>query len=93
MNATTPIIRVLGAMPSDPQYFQQGYAVYFQQGYAVGHGDVTRIERREEVLGDYGIVWFDAFIGDHLVASMNACFVSEVEYAKAAAEHIPLNGR
>ena len=70
------VIRILGALPPDFQCEQRAYAVGFE--------GVTRIERREENLGTYGIVWFDAFADDRLVASMNAIFLSEVEYNRAA---------
>lgn len=50
------------------------------EAYIVGHGDITRIQRREENLGTYGIVWYDAFKGDELSASMNAAFVAFVAY-------------
>lgn len=48
-------------------------------------GKVTRIERREENLGTYGIVWYDIFCTnnegeEHLVASFNAQQVEVVTY-------------
>jgi hypothetical protein len=46
----------------------------------VEYSGVTRIERREENLGDYRIVWFDVFKGEHLAQSYNALHVSEVIY-------------
>lgn len=57
----------------------------FPEAYIVGHGGVTRIEAREQNLGEYGIQWFDVFKGDHLTASMNARFVATVAYADEAA--------
>lgn len=53
----------------------------YPEAYIIGHEGITRIERREENLGTYGIVWFDAFKGDTLAASMNAAFVASVAYA------------
>jgi hypothetical protein len=41
---------------------------------------VTAIERREENLGQYGIVWFDVFAGDRMIFSMNALHVAMVDY-------------
>jgi hypothetical protein len=54
----------------------------------LGDLGVTRIERREENLGTYAIVWFDVFKGDHLDASFNALAVAGVYYEepRAAAE-------
>lgn len=46
----------------------------------VGHGGVTRIERREDNLGTYGIAWFHVFKGELLVKSYNALHVAEVIY-------------
>jgi hypothetical protein len=48
----------------------------------IGNKGVTRIERREENLGSYGIVWFDVFKGQAEVrsASYNALDVASVEY-------------
>jgi hypothetical protein len=42
---------------------------------------ITRIETHEQNLGTYGILWFDIFDGDELLASMNALAVAEVHYA------------
>jgi hypothetical protein len=50
----------------------------------IGHNGVTRIERREENLGTYGIVWFDVFKGEHLDASFNALAVADVYYSDEA---------
>jgi hypothetical protein len=56
--------------------------------FAIGNGfpgpvkhTITRIDRREQNMGTYGILWFDVFDGDTLLASMNAMAVSEVQYA------------
>lgn len=51
--------------------------------HLVGRADVTRIERREENLGTYGIVWFDVFKGEALAWSMNASFVASIQYDEA----------
>jgi hypothetical protein len=55
--------------------------------FAIGNGfpgpvkhTITRIDRREQNMGTYGILWFDVFDGDALLASMNAMAVSEVQY-------------
>lgn len=52
--------------------------------YAVGRRGVTRIERREDNYGDHGLLWFDVYEGDRLVASMSGRHVSEVSYGEAA---------
>jgi hypothetical protein len=49
-------------------------------GARVGMLGVTRIERREENLGTYSIIWLDVFTGDHLDASFNALAVAEINY-------------
>ena len=52
-------------------------------GYSVGAKNVGRIERREENLGTYGILWYDVYtFNDQLIASLNAMGVSEIIYAK-----------
>ena len=38
-------------------------------------------ERREEYLGTYSIVWFDAYSGEQLVESFNALGVEAIVYA------------
>lgn len=43
---------------------------------------VTRIVRRDECLGSYDIVWFDVFIGDKMISSVNAQYVQEVVYVR-----------
>lgn len=48
--------------------------------YLVGHGSVTSIETNEQNLGTYGIVWFNVFNGETLIASMNAMHVASVSY-------------
>jgi hypothetical protein len=50
-------------------------------GALVGRHGVTRIERRTENYGEYGISWFDVFKGDVLAKSFNARYVAEVHYA------------
>lgn len=48
--------------------------------YIVGHAPVTKIEAREQNLGTYGIMWFDVFNGETIIASMNALHVASVAY-------------
>lgn len=48
--------------------------------YIVGASPVRRIEAREQNLGTYGIMWFDVFSDDALIASMNASHVASVVY-------------
>lgn len=48
--------------------------------HMVGSNGVTRIERREENLGTYGLVWFDVFKGDEVAWSVNASFVASIRY-------------
>lgn len=52
--------------------------------YVVGYGGITRTIEREQNLGAYGIVWFDVFNGDDLVASQNAAHVASITYDGAA---------
>jgi hypothetical protein len=47
----------------------------------VGYNGITSITRRVENLGDYDIVWFDAFKGEHIFASFNARAVADIYYA------------
>lgn len=46
----------------------------------VGYNSITRIERREENLGSYVIVWYDAYADKRLVKSFNAMHVSSIHY-------------
>jgi hypothetical protein len=50
----------------------------------VGDKGITRIERREESLGEYGIIWFDVFKGDRLIKSINSLQISEIYYSNEA---------
>jgi hypothetical protein len=52
----------------------------YPDSHMVGHSDVTRIVRRDENLGTYGIVWFDVFKGEDLAWSCNASFVASIRY-------------
>lgn len=49
-------------------------------GARVGFEGVTRIERREDNMGTYGIAWFDVFKGDVLFKSFNALCVAAIHY-------------
>lgn len=49
--------------------------------YMVGHSEVTKIERRDENMGTYGIGWYDVYKGDVRIASINAMCVEAVTYA------------
>lgn len=46
--------------------------------WMVGYDAVTKIERRDEFYGDHGLLWFDVYNGDRVVASMNARYVAEI---------------
>jgi hypothetical protein len=74
---------------SDKQIINAVYSSTNDEGvtgfYAkVGQDGVTRIERRLENLGDYGITWFDVFKGEHMFASFNARAVADVYYERLA---------
>ena len=71
---------IFGAEPPREGEYPTTYVVGTTFGWS--RSIVARIERREENLGTYGILWFDIFDGDVLLASMNAMAVSEVHYAK-----------
>ena len=75
---TNRIKLIAGAEPARAGDYPTTYGVGFHSNKRL----ITRIERREENLGTYGILWFDIFAGDVLLASMNAMAVSEVHYAK-----------
>jgi len=49
-------------------------------GYCVGWKGVTEIREVQENLGTYGILWFEAYIGDVCIGKINALQVLEVEY-------------
>lgn len=51
-------------------------------GAIVGRDGVTLIQAREQVLGEYSLLWFDVFNGDVLVSSFNARHVAEIHYTK-----------
>ena len=80
---TNRIKRIFGAEPPREGEYPTTYTVGENFGWS--KSIVTRIERREENFGTYGILWFDIFVGDVLLASMNAMAVSEVHYAEAEA--------
>ena len=46
----------------------------------VGFKGVTSIEKGEENLGTYGIVWYEVYEGSRHSRSYNAQFVAEVHY-------------
>lgn len=52
----------------------------YPDGYTIKTNGVTRIEPREQNLGEYGIQWFDIFKGDMIYASMNAMHVAHIIY-------------
>lgn len=53
-------------------------------GAAVGISGVTKIERREENLGTYGIVWFDVYVGNEVLRSLNALHIEQIEYDRSS---------
>lgn len=55
----------------------------FPDCHMVGRNGVTHIDRREENLGTYGLVWFDVFADDVLRWSLNASFVASIRYDPA----------
>lgn len=73
MSETTQKIKLIsGAEPRrDGEY---------PEVYLVGSALVTRIEVREQNMGTYGIMWFDVYGGETLIASMNAAHVVSVTY-------------
>ena len=56
----------------------------YPAGARVGFDGVTRIERRDEDLGEYGIVWLDVFKDGILSASFNALHIAAVHYRQIA---------
>ena len=54
--------------------------------HAVGSRGVTRIEKRDAYRGDHSVFWFDVYVGEHLVCSLNERFVATVNY------HVPQEG-
>lgn len=48
--------------------------------FEVGKNNVTRIERRHENFGHYGIDWFDVYFGDTHEQSIQARAVAEIRY-------------
>ena len=48
--------------------------------YAVGYSGVTSIERAEENLGTYGIVWLRVMAGEVEIARMNALHVARIVF-------------
>jgi len=53
-----------------------------QVGYIIGYDGVTKILRRVENLGTYGIIWYDVYKGDTLHASLTAMQISEITYTE-----------
>lgn len=56
----------------------------FPRCWMVGSDAVTRIEKREDNYGDHGLLWFDVYEGDRLVASMSGRHVAEIIYGEAS---------
>lgn len=84
---TTPIKALYGMEPLREGEFPTAHIV----GSKTHRPDappftVTRIERREENLGTYGLVWFDVYDGDRVACSMQATAVAEVYYQEPEAE-------
>lgn len=52
----------------------------YPEGACVGYDGITRIERREEYLGDHSLLWFDAYRGDQLYKSFGARHVAVITY-------------
>lgn len=76
---TKRIRLIVGMEPGREGEYPSTYSVGTKLRSPAQH-TITRIERREENLGTYGIVWFDVFAGDILLASMNALATSEICY-------------
>lgn len=55
----------------------------YNEGIAhiVGRHEVTKIERRDENLGTYGIIWYDVYRGEVRIASINAMCIEAITYA------------
>lgn len=78
---TQKILSVTGCEPQRvgeyPEQFQVGYANYLTKIR------VARIEREEENLGQYGIVWFVAYAEDgSIIGKMNALNTAIIYYEK-----------
>lgn len=56
----------------------------YSRCWMVGFDAVTKIERREDNFGDHGLLWFDVYEGDRLVASMSGRHVAEIIYGEDA---------
>lgn len=89
---TTTSPKIKGVFcPDPPRGDEYGWSAYV--GFTFNdlrQGKVSKIERREENLGTYGIVWYDVFCSppdeagftdtEVLVASFNAAQVTVVTY-------------
>ena len=49
-------------------------------GATVGYDGVTKIERREDNMGDHGILWFDVYQGEHVTKSFGGRHVAVIHY-------------
>lgn len=54
----------------------------YADGARVGFDGITRIERREDYLGDHSDIWFDAYKGDFLFKSFGSRHVAVITYAE-----------
>jgi hypothetical protein len=71
------IIRIFGFEPMRENEFPSAFIV----GTPIrGTEPVSKIEPRQDYRGDHAIGWFDVYVGDQLVASMNERAVAEVHY-------------
>lgn len=68
---------------SGPEPLREGE---YPDSYTVGNSGVTRIESREQNLGTYGIIWFDIFSGETIIASVNGLYVASIVYAQKEKE-------
>lgn len=48
--------------------------------YGVGQNGVTSIQPELMNLGAYGIAWFRVYVGEHMVARVNAALVKAIIY-------------
>jgi hypothetical protein len=82
------IVAIYGMEPQRADEYPTGHKVGQTSRWADGTVfTVIRIERREENMGTYGLLWFDIFYGDgdRVACSMQGTAVAEVHYERTGA--------
>lgn len=46
----------------------------------VGHNDITKLDCKEQYLGEYSVYWVQAWKGDRLAGRYNARNIDTIEY-------------